>query len=281
MYSPRQKQQTGFTLIEMIIIIVIGGIVAVMTTSILTQPVESYIDISRRATLTDIAESSLRRMQRDIQSALPNSIRISNSGKTLELLHVIDGGRYRAHQDTSVGTPSNILDFTVNDTSTAILGALQSFPQLTLPGDLLAIYPLNASTASPTSNAYAGDNTAALTNSSTPTALAFSSTLFPLTSPQQRFFIIDMPITYHCNDTAIAAKDKQLERYEDYPITLALLSYATVSGAIQANYLDECNFNYDSGSSTRAGLITLTLKFTDDEGESVRLVHQVHVDNQP
>ncbi|MDQ7073061.1 MAG: hypothetical protein Q9N32_05720 [Gammaproteobacteria bacterium] len=35
-------------------------------------------------------------MQRDIRSALPNSIRISADGKTLELLHTINGGRYRA-----------------------------------------------------------------------------------------------------------------------------------------------------------------------------------------
>ena len=54
-----------------------------------------------------------------------------------------------------------------------------------------------------------------------------------------------------------------------------------MNGAIQANYVDTCNFTYNSGSSSRAGLVNLEITFTDDAGESVRLVHQVHVDNQP
>ena len=79
--SNRRKQQ-GFTLIELIITIVLGGIVAAITSSILTQPINAYMDSSRRATLTAAADSALQRMQRDIRRALPNSIRISADGKT-------------------------------------------------------------------------------------------------------------------------------------------------------------------------------------------------------
>jgi len=122
-------QQRGFTLIEMVMVIVVGGIVAAMTVSILTLPINAYVDSSRRATLTDVAESALRRMQRDIRAALPNSIRVSSDGQSLELLHLVDGGRYRAELavDASgalIGNGGNILDFTINDTSFAVLGTL-------------------------------------------------------------------------------------------------------------------------------------------------------------
>lgn len=274
-----QYPQHGFTLIELIIVIIIGGIVASMTTSILTLPVKAYVDSSRRATLTDVAESSLKRMQRDIRRALPNSIRITNGGKTLELLHLVDGGRYRARQDASSALASNILDFSTADTSAEIIGQLHNFTQISLGKDQLVVYPIN------TSSIYEGFNRTTLTASTTARLLDFDSQQFPFSSPEQRFFIIDTPITYHCDLTASQAKDKKLMRYQSYSIqslqATPPASPLDVNGAVQANYVDSCHFSYDSGSNSRAGLVSLELSFTDEAGESVRLVHQVHVDNQP
>jgi len=273
--SPFPHQHSGFSLIELIITIVIGGIVASMTSSILTLPINAYIDNSRRATLTDVAESALKRMQRDIRRALPNSIRISADGQTLELLHVVSGGRYRANY--AADGSGNVLDFTQNDSSVDILGSIQNFSDITLASDQLVIYPL--STVG--SNAYAGDNTSVLSNATTSNQLDFSAFTFPLKSPQQRFFIIDTPITYHCDLSATAAKDKILMRYDAYAIQASQPLPPTSGGALQANYLSSCSFSYNSGSSTRSGLVTLEIIVADETGESVRLVHQVHVDNQP
>lgn len=58
----------------------------------ISRPMEGYVDLKRRAELVDQAEMSLRRMQRDIRTALPNSVRIFDSGKGVEFLHVVDGG---------------------------------------------------------------------------------------------------------------------------------------------------------------------------------------------
>ena len=268
-------QQSGFTLIEMIIVIVVGGIVASMTTSILTLPVKAYVDSSRRATLTDVAESAFRRMQRDIHAALPNSIRVSADGKTLELLHVIDGGRYRAKL-TSDGH-GDLLDFTVADTSFDVLGDLQNFTKITLGRDRVVIYPL----ATIGNNAYAGDNTAIIANTSIAKRIDITAFQFPLKSPQQRFYIIDTPITYRCDTSASAPKNKTLMRYQDYAIQATQPNPPSSGGAIQANFIDSCSFSYNSGSSTRSGLVILTMTMTDDTGESIRLTHQVHVSNQP
>jgi len=267
-------QHSGFTLIELIITIVLGGIVASMTASILTLPVSAYVDVSRRATLTDVAESALNRMQRDIRRALPNSIRISADGKTLELLHVVTGGRYRTH--FAADGSGDILDFTQNDTSVDVLGALQNFSNINLGSDQLVIYPLSTSG----SNAYAGDNTSILNNTSTASLLNFASTTFPRKSPQQRFFIIDTPISYHCDLSASTEKDKVLLRYDGYAIQATQPLPPSSGSAIQANYLASCSFKYNSGSSTRTGLVTLEISVTDESGETIRLVHQVHVGNQ-
>ncbi|MNR58280.1 hypothetical protein D3C85_1792390 [compost metagenome] len=41
-----------------------------------------------------------------------------------------------------------------------------------------------------------------------------------------------------------------------------------------------CAFSYDSGTSTRGGLVTLRLTLAQD-GEIITLLQQVHVDNAP
>lgn len=273
-YSSRSSQH-GFSLLELILVIVIGGIVASMTTSILTLPIKAYVDNARRATLTASAESVLNRMQRDIRRALPNSIRISADRKTLELLHIVDGGRYRAK--LALAGTGNILDFSIADNGFDVLGNLQNFSSITTGVDQVAVYPLNTTG----SDAYAGDNIAVITAGSTASHISYSAFQFPLQSPQQRFFIVDTPITYHCDTSAASEKNKVLIRYEGYAIQASQPVPPATGGAIQANYLSGCIFSYNSGSSTRSGLVTVELTLADETGESIRLVHQIHVDNQP
>ncbi len=270
-----QSKQHGFSLIELIIVIVLGGIIAAMTTSVLTLPINSYVDNTRRATLTDIADSAVRRMQRDIRRALPNSIRISADGQTLELLHLVDGGRYRAKlvPDGS----GNILDFSTTDASFDVLGDLQNFANIDTSNDRVVIYPLSNSGNS----AYEGDNISTLTNTTTASSISFTSFQFPLASPQQRFFIVDTPVTYHCDTSAAEPKNKTLMRYQDYAIQSTQPTPPTSGNSLQANYLSSCQFSYSSGSSTRSGLVTISMSLTDDAGESAHLIHQVHVVNQP
>jgi MSHA biogenesis protein MshO len=273
--SPMLSKQSGFSLVELIIVIVVGGIIAAMTTSILTLPINAYVDNTRRATLTALTDSTIKRMQRDIRQALPNSIRISADGQTLELLHLVDGGRYRAQR--AADASGDILDFTTADTSFNMLGNLQNFANINTANDFLAIYPL----ATTGNNPYASDNLVRLTNSTTASSVSFNSFQFPLASPQQRFFIVDTPVTYHCNLSPTAAKNKTLMRYQDYSIQASQPTPPSSGGAIQANYLSGCQFAYNSGSSTRSSLVTVSLTLTDDAGESAKLIQQIHVVNQP
>ena len=107
----------GFTLVEAIIVIVLTGILAGAVAVFLVVPVTGYLDVARRAELTDIADTALRRIGRDLRLVLPNSIRVTAGNTAIEFIPIKSAGRYRADG------PGNFLDFSsAGDISFEVIG---------------------------------------------------------------------------------------------------------------------------------------------------------------
>ncbi|MDZ7767964.1 MAG: hypothetical protein U5K38_02245 [Woeseiaceae bacterium] len=106
---------------------------------------------------------------------------------------------------------------------------------------------------------------------------------FAFGSPGQRLFLVDGPVTYLCDPGA-----GTLRRYAGYSITAnqsSRDSHAELVGAgatetLITNRVSACELNYAPGTAQRAGLVTLTISVSE-AGETVSLLHQVHVDNVP
>jgi MSHA biogenesis protein MshO len=272
------RAESGFTLIEMIVVIVIVGILAAMGGQFIAAPVTGYVDLARRTRLVDQAEMALRRMQRDIRSALPNSIRIVGTDAThqyLEMINTVDGGRYRRYQDPGEDG-DDILNFNVVDTSFDVLGSLNQPPTA---GQNLVVY--NISSTGSIGNAYAAaSGNMAVVGASTVNLINFtqidliSGFQFTNASPTQRFFIVDQPVTYACENGV-------LNRYDGYGIAADQPTTPHPgTRALVTSGVNGCNFSYNPGASQRAGLVTLQLSLTE-QGETITLLHQVHVMNAP
>ena len=281
MPCPERSRERGVTLIEMVIVISITAIIAGAVAVFISRPVEGYADAARRAEMSDIADTALRRMTRDLRTALSNSIRTTTVSGVLylEYLQSSGGGRYRAE------VPGDFLDFTVPDATFDVIGAMPTF----LGGESIVIYNLASSGA--TANAYVGDNRA-LVNvpATTATTIALTAaTKFPFPSPGKRFQVVQYPVTYACDP--LPAGTGQLRRYWGYDIqpsqpTPTPASPPAGSGSAQAllaSNVAACSFTYvTSGAAQRTGVVMLSLQIQESgSADTIRLFQQVHVTNVP
>lgn len=273
----RLRHSRGVTLIEMVLTIVIMGILAAVLSTILTGPIRGYVDTGRRAALVDVGETALNRITRELRQALPNSVRITTSGNrtALEFLRAVTGGRYRAQQDcTTPPCTGDILDFTAADGSFDVMGGLLQAPAA---GQWVVVY--NTSSGGASGNAYVGDNRASVGAGSTPTLVNLNPAfLFPFASPEQRFFVVDSPVSFVC-DTG----NGTIRRHDGYAINA--VQSTTPSGgtaSLLVNSVTACDIVYDPGTHSRAGLVTIRLTLTEPTlNESVTLFQQAHVLNVP
>ncbi|MCW5603028.1 MAG: prepilin-type N-terminal cleavage/methylation domain-containing protein [Burkholderiales bacterium] len=262
----------GVTLVEMIVVITITGIIAAGVAIFIRRPVEAYIESVRRAELTDKADAALRRINRDLRLALPNSVRVAAAGgaQYLEFLITSGGGRYREQLDD--GGNGDVLDFTAADDSFDVLGPMPAFAG----GEFIVVYNLFADPAVNTSNAYGGDNRAVYAGNAGGTITLAAPRLFPFASPARRFHVVQHAVTYECNPAAGTVR-----RYWNYPI--ALVQGTPPAGGNDALLVDGvsgCGFAYEAGVTQRSGLVSMRLQITQ-EGETVSLLQQTHVTNVP
>ncbi|MGD9841659.1 MAG: type II secretion system protein J, partial [Steroidobacteraceae bacterium] len=111
--------QTGFTLIELVVSIIITAIVIGFMIMFIATPVQAYLAQGRRASLAHEAEISMHNLDIDLRSALPNSVRYTQSGSVLaiELWPVVDVASYRDSGSLGAGNALHELDFVAADTS--------------------------------------------------------------------------------------------------------------------------------------------------------------------
>lgn len=280
-----KHKQTGFTLIEAIMVMTITAVLAAGVAVFLRKPVDAYFDLARRTELSDIADTAVRRIARDLHLALPNSVRMPAAlSPCVEFMPTINGGRYRVDVDNLGG--GNVFNTAAPLAILDVLGSLSATP---VANDRVVVYNLGI----PGADAYAGDNVARVTSATviSPTLLQInlsSALAFPFASPGNRFHVISgsaRAVTYACVGVGTAGGNGTgvLYRSTGYvPLAVqpACTASAPVGAPMLAQNLSSCSFTYASGVAERSGLVSLRLGITQSN-ETVTLYHDVHVNNVP
>ena len=290
--------QRGFTLVEAIVVMVVTGILAGIMVLFIRRPVQNYTDAAARAELSDAADLALRRMARELRSALPNSVRLTVVGNVwwLEFIPTVSGGKYLAVEDNPVngGAP---LSFT--NPVAAPFNVIGPMPVLAPSGpSYIAIYNLGPGFVN--ADAYTRDNLALVTGvnignrtisyESAAAGEAANNTKNPYAiapqnpSPDQRFQVVTPPVTFRCDGQANGTGT--LTRFVAAGFSPAQPQPAAAAGRLLANHVVACNFSVGTTATRQSALVVLTLVLGRASPgaatlETVTLTHQLHVDNTP
>jgi MSHA biogenesis protein MshO len=294
-------KQTGFSLIELIVVIVLLGVLATGAGLLITTPIGAYNDQLRRQQLVDQAEMSLRQIASDIRRSLPNSLRlkVNATGWALEMANTVNGARYRDEPGGNFDGADDILDFSEEDTDFNFLGDTNTptsnnpATQVQLTDQRLVIY--NTESSSFYTDVTATGNTGIVTPIGTILTLSQDGIeqhlninpgfKFSEGSPSQRAYFVDGPISYICDPSAGQTK---IIRYSDYafqkdqPDTwFTTLPKPTFKSGDVVTQLSACGIAYEAGTAQRGGIITINMTLEDPTGEAITILHQVHVMNAP
>lgn len=264
------SRMVGFTLIELIIVILLTAILAISLSSLTQYSVFGYIDAKDRNRFSQSAKWITERISREVREALPQSIRVRTSGDIhcVEFMNIINASTYLDLPASGSVTSFNAVEFDLNFSA----------------GLLVAIMPIDAASIYSGSGTLA--NVASVVDVGNEVTINLTApTTFSRRSPQNRFYLLNSPVSFCLNNN-----NGQITRYSSYttsgtqPVPPTGGSSALMADNFSAN---GTVFNYQAGTLTRAGLLQMNFRIQNrsrnlaGNSESFEVFHEVHIRNVP
>lgn len=259
-------KHSGFTLVEIVTVLVILGIVAAIGSSFLITTVDSYRTTEARAKLVTRGRTAIEQMTRQLRLAAPNSLRVSASGLCLEFFPLVGGANYlSALPDTENAAPL------VSSINTAPIILDLGTPEHVIVG------ALNAGDIYTSGSPAARVQLASLSGSPATTINLATPHRFIRNSIHRRVYLAGDPKRF-------CVASSSLVLYQAYPFDTSTLTDATPAAAPVIMALEVAAsgnaFSLSPGSEDRNAAVNIALIFSGNN-ESVELNQQVLVRNVP
>ena len=262
MTSNKIHTQVGFTLIELIMVIVILGILALGTTRYIVQSMEQYTQSADRAKLIAAGRIAVEKMTRRLRNALPNSVRVSTSGSCIEYFPVLGASSYEGVLPASVST--------LITASFTLSSAAQNYAVIA------ALAPSELYKDSYSASEVIAQTTITGTGARTDIPLQ-SEHSFTRTSPTQRVYLVGKPERF-------CASSNALTFYAGYNIDNTFVeSNPGGTDTLIAESIDITDpqvFEYVPGTQVRNALVNVSLNLLRS-GDPVKISHTVQIRNVP
>lgn len=178
--------EAGFSLVELVIVIAVLGILSVGTVRFLTFAADGYHLAGTRAELANSASMALARLSTELESALPNSVRVSAG--CIEFVPVYAVTQYLTLPRASAASTMQIA---APDTSMLPSSGMLASARLVVdPSGPDKVYDTGSGYVSSTATFSAPDGSGIVT-ATFAAALSFASE-----SPERRVYVIKAPVSF-------------------------------------------------------------------------------------
>lgn len=268
----------GFTLIELVTVMVLLGIAVVGLSTLLGNMSGIYLQSAEREKLLGQSRFVLERLNRELRDAVPNSLRVNNnaSWSCLEFVPFRYIARYRS-LPLSPDTATTIDVVSQDPDFTELAG-----------GQWLLVYPTTEADVYQTSAQKVLLDTTPLQDDGDGNAVTYRLRLgqafgFAAASPAARAYILAEPVSY-------CALGNEIRRYQGYALQSSqpLPGSGLSNGALMArqivnNLSAQPLFTLSAPALTRNSLVQIQLEMAsnDDPSTILSYSHLVQVSNVP
>ena len=288
-----RKPSKGFTLMELILVIIILGIMSVGISGFISLSTQTYMNATNRDELVGNARFVIERLHRELRNALPNSVRVKDWSGRIQCIQFVPIIASTVYTDIPVSPEPASKTLHVIPFNDDKNGPYQCDSAASCTA-FVSVYPLGnddvyADYTGPTGKLFRVDNIDTSVAAGEPweiNLLNVSKVHFDEDSPTQRLYLVKEQISY-CAVPVPQADSLTLIRFEE-DMTEGEQGYP--SGATRhymAGYLDdfssdssELPFNVLPATLQRNAVVQIHLKFTKED-ESYVFDHEVHINNVP
>lgn len=272
----------GFTLIELVMVIVVLGILSAGSLRFISQSAQGLVDSAERQALASSATIAVEKVLREVRRALPNSVRnFSDGGNScLELVPINSSSEY-----VSIPTAADANSFSAIKFVGATLGGENGYVAV-YPNSQGSVYGTSPATvraiSGATASAGAVGGAGPSENLQTITFDSAATYRFPTDSPLKRFFLVSQPISF-CEDSS-----GRLWRYQNYGFQVDSSGSIPTSGANRILIADSLQVNSLSFKILEAQLqrnavvrMSLIIQRASSASEQVDISQEVQLRNVP